>query len=210
LILAMISVLMAEESIRRLLRPEAIQFNEAIGIAAIGLAVNLLSAWLLEAGDHGHAHEAEEGHDHPHEHHHDHNLRSAYLHVLADALTSVLAIVALGFGKFYGLGWMDPVMGIVGSLVILRWAYGLCRDTGYELLDVHSKQVPPEEIRRVLQPHGIETLDIHTWRIAPNAIAGELVVETAALRGADYYRELLRGQVEVHHLIIEERLLIGK
>lgn len=205
LILAMISFLMAEESVRRLFSPESIHFNEAIGIAALGLCVNLLSARILEGGNHHHGDHEDHDHDHDHGHHHDHNLRSAYVHVLADALTSVLAIVALSVGKFLGLGWMDPVMGIVGSLVILKWAYELCRDTGSELLDVHSKKVPPKNVRHQLEKLGVQVLDIHTWRIAPNAVACEVVLGTKELRGGDYYRELLLHHFHFQHLVVEER-----
>src|SRR6185437_1669701 len=130
---------------------------------------------------HHHDHDHDHGHDHGH--HHDHNLRSAYVHVLADALTSVLAIVALTVGKYLGWNWMDPVMGIVGSAVILRWAYLLCRDTGAELLDIHSKQIPPHRVRSALEGKGVQVLDLHTWRIAPNAIACEVVVGTPQFRG---------------------------
>ena len=207
LILAMISVLMAEESVRRLFSPQSIHFNEAIAIAGLGLCVNLLSAWILEGGGHHHHDDHEEhGHEHHLEHHHDHNLRSAYVHVLADALTSVLAIIALSVGKFFGLGWMDPVMGIVGSIVILKWAYDLCRDTGSELLDVHSKQIPPSRVRTQLERSGVQVLDLHTWRVAPNAVACELVVGASEFRGGDYYRQMLDEHFHFEHLIIEERL----
>ena len=213
LILAMISVLMATESIARLFSPQVIHFNEAIGIAVLGLGVNLASAWILEGGLHHHEEEHEHDHDeeedhHHHDHSHDHNLRSAYVHVLADALTSIFAIIALSAGKFFGLGWMDPVMGIVSSLVILKWAYALCRDTGSELLDVHSRRLPPERVRKILEGRGIEVLDLHTWRVAPNAIACELVVLSSELRGGDFYRELVKEHFEFGHLIVEER--VGK
>src|SRR5262245_39313867 len=131
-LLAAIAALIAFESVEHLLARPAIRFDEAILVAVIGLAVNLASAWILGAG-HVHAHEHEHGHDHPHGHvhahaHADHNLRSAYLHVLADALTSVFAIGELLAGKFLGWDWMDPVCGLVGALVILRWSLALARD----------------------------------------------------------------------------------
>lgn len=117
----------------------------------------------------------------------------------------MLAIVALLIGKFMGLSWMDPVMGIVGSLVILKWAYDLCRETGSELLDVHSKQMPPEKLRRELEQDGVKVLDIHTWRIAPNAVACELVISSPILRGGDRYRDEIMKHFRFQHLIIEER-----
>lgn len=213
LILAIISVLMAAESVQRLFRPETIQFNEAIAVASAGLVVNLLSAWILDAGEnHPHQHEhpwgaeADEDHDPQYHDPHDPNLRSAYIHVLADALTSILAIVALTFGKFYGFWWMDPAMGIIGSVVILRWASGLCRDTASELLDVHSRQAPPESLKRVLVQAGIEVLDVHSWRIAPGVVACELVVAVRELRGGDFYRSVLQERFPIEHLTIEERL----
>jgi cation diffusion facilitator family transporter len=132
---------MGIESIHRILSPEAIHFDEAIGIAVVGLAVNVVSAWILEGGSDHREHHSD--HDGKH-YHHDHNLRSAYVHVLADALTSILAIAALSLGKYFSLNWMDPAMGIVGSLVIVKWAYSLCKETASELLDVHSKKAHPE------------------------------------------------------------------
>lgn len=128
--LAVIALFIGVESVERLIVPQEIRFNEAIAVAVLGLAVNLFCAYLLH-GNHTHEH----GHGHDHTHHHDHNLRGAYLHVLADALTSVLAIFALSFGKLFGWQWLDPLMGIVGALVITRWSYGLLRDTSKILLD---------------------------------------------------------------------------
>jgi len=127
-VLAVVAILMSVESLERLISPEAIRFNEAIVVAIIGLVVNLVSAFLLQGGHHDH------GHNEAH-HHHDHNLRAAYFHVLADALTSVLAIVALFAGKIFGWNWMDPFMGIVGAIIISRWAYGLLQETSKVLLD---------------------------------------------------------------------------
>ena len=138
--LAVVALIMAVESVVRLFQPQAIQFNEAIGVAIIGLTVNLASAWLLQDHhDHHHDHHHQDHHDHHHDRddhdHQDHNLRAAYLHVLADALTSVFAIVALFSGKLFGWVWMDAVMGLVGAGVIAKWSYGLVRDTGLILVD---------------------------------------------------------------------------
>lgn len=131
--LGIVALLMVVESVHRLFNPQAIQFNEAIMVAVIGLIVNVVSMLLL----HGHHHDHGHHHHHhgEHEHHHDHNLRAAYMHVLADALTSVLAIVALFMGKFYGWNWLDAIMGIVGAIVIGKWTLGLIHQTSPVLLD---------------------------------------------------------------------------
>ncbi len=206
LVLTMISFLMAVDSIDRFFHPEQIQFNEAIAIAALGFCVNLLSAWILRDHHDHSAHHHAHKHEHEHEHEtHDYNLHSAYVHVLADALTSVLAIIALTLGKYFGWTWMDPLMGIVGSLVILKWAYGLCRDTGFELLDVHSKKIPPHRVRSEIESTGARVLDVHTWRVAPNAVACEVVVTASKLMGTDFYRKRLTNRFDLKHLVIEER-----
>src|SRR5690606_10067704 len=134
-ILAVIALMIGFESAVRLAAPVPIRFDEAILVAVLGLLVNLASAWVLHQGghDHGdhHHHDADGHHDgHAHVHHHDHNLRSAYFHVLTDALTSVLAIVGLLAGRFYGWLWVDPLIGIVGGIVIARWSVGLLRGAG--------------------------------------------------------------------------------
>ncbi|RPJ70129.1 MAG: cation transporter, partial [Desulfobacteraceae bacterium] len=135
-VLAVIALIMAVESVQRLLSPLPIRFNEAIAVAVIGLVVNLVSAFMLR-DRHRHSHGAGPAH------HHDHNLKAAYLHVIADALTSLLAIVALATGKIFGWVWMDPLMGIAGAVIITRWSYGLMKDTGKVLLD---RDVDPQLI----------------------------------------------------------------
>lgn len=150
----------------RLYSPVAIDFPQAITVAVVGLGVNLLCAWLLR-DDRTHHHD----HD-KHGHHHptatDNNLRAAYLHVLADALTSVLAIAALILGSLYGWNWMDPAMGIVGGLVIARWSWGLMRDTGAVLLDyLPPHEDLPQEIRDIIEGDGDEIVDLHVWQLGP-------------------------------------------
>ncbi len=198
-VLAMIAFLMAFESVRRLLHPVSIQFNQAIAVACVGLTVNIASALLLDE-DHDH----EEKHDHAHGHVHDLNLRSAFIHVIADAFTSVLAITALVLGKFFHAVWLDAMMGIIGSGVILSWAYQLCRQTGWELLDGHSKRIDREKLRSAIEGQGVKIVDFHVWRIAPKAVACELVLATPEPRGSLYYRELLNREFEIQHAIIEE------
>lgn len=193
IILALMALLMASESIKRLLNPETILFDEAIIVAVIGLVVNLISAFILK-----------DNHSHGHSHHHDHNLKSAYLHVLADALTSVLAIFALLTGKFYGQGWMDPIIGVLGAIVILKWSYGLLKETSWELLDGHAKAYDRNEIIKNLESRGCKIHDLHIWRIAPSAYACELVVSSESIQGSKFYREILTTEFGLHHITIEE------
>lgn len=165
LALAAVAVGIAVESGSRLLEPRQVDYREAMLVAVIGLLVNLLSAFLL---GHGHAH----GEDHGHHHHHDHNLRSAYLHVLADALTSVLAIAALAAGMWLGWRFLDPAVGIVGALVILNWSFGLLRDTSAVLLD----RVPDEALcdgirQRIEAPGDVRIDDFHLWQVGPGRYA---------------------------------------
>jgi cation diffusion facilitator family transporter len=168
MILAMIALLIGYESALRLMRPVPIAFDQAIVIAVVGLAVNLGSAWLLrDAHRHGDDHEHDEQHHHHHRHHHDHNLRSAYFHVLADALTSVLAIVALTMGRFYGWVWMDPAMGIVGALVIAHWSLGLLRSSGAVLLDAVPDARLAAQIRKRMEIGNDRLADLHLWRLGP-------------------------------------------
>lgn len=162
--LGIVALLMVVESVHRLFNPESIQFNEAILVAVVGLSVNVASMFLLhdhhhhDHGDHHHDHHHEN--EHEHEHHHDHNLRAAYLHVLADALTSILAIVALIIGKFYGWIWLDALMGIVGALVIGKWTFGLVKQTAPILLDESIESNYLEQLNQTLSPYATVT-DLH-------------------------------------------------
>lgn len=164
LLLAGAAFLMIYESAHRLLNPEQIAFNEAILVAFVGLIVNLVSAVMLHGHDHGHAH----GHHHHDHHGHDHNLKAAYLHVVADALTSVFAIIALFAGKYFGWVFLDPVLGIVGGLVICKWGYNLIRETGGILLDYN---LPADELATLRDTFhtelpGTEIQDLHVWRVS--------------------------------------------
>jgi cation diffusion facilitator family transporter len=204
IILALVAVLMILSSFQRLFAPVAIHFNEATAVAVVGLIVNIVCAHLLTDKHHHHVHDHD--HEDDHEHHtHDHNLKSAYVHVMADALTSVFAIVALTLGKFYDAVWLDPLMGIVGACVILRWAYSLCRETAWELLDGHAKSVNHEKVRQLIKNEGAEVSDLHIWRIAPNAHACEVVITCASPKGSNHYRKLIVENFAFGHLIIEER-----
>jgi cation diffusion facilitator family transporter len=193
-VLAVIALLMAAESVERLLAPRPIRFSEAIAVAAAGLAVNVVSALMLK----DHESEHHEGHRH------DHNLKAAYLHVLADALTSVLAIAALLAGMGFGWVWMDPLMGIVGAAIITRWSWGLLRDTGRVLLD---RDVDPglvaEMAARVEADADNRVSDIHVWRIGGRSLAVILSVVTHTPRPPEHYRALLAGYPEVEHVTVE-------
>jgi cation diffusion facilitator family transporter len=201
--LIVVALLMLIESGQRILFPQPIHFNEAIGVAALGLLVNIACAFLLQGHhDHGHAHD-KDGHD-DHHHHHDHNLKAAYLHVLADALTSVLAIGALIFGKYLGWNWLDPLIGIIGALVISRWAYGLIRETGTILLDgsISAKELAAikEKIESALDNR---IADMHVWKVGPAHYAAILSIVTHYPQKIEYYRELLHDFTNLSHLTVE-------
>lgn len=192
--LAMVALLMSVESIRRLVEPQDIRFNEAIGVAVLGLAVNIASAFLLKDSHH------HKGHDH----HHDHNLKAAYLHVLADALTSVAAIIALTFGRIFGWVVLDPIMGLVGALVITKWAMGLIMETSGILLD---GSVEPEVCNAICaavdaEP-GCHITDLHVWEVAPDHLAVILCVETSTPRKPEEIKLLLSNIPHLAHITVE-------
>jgi cation diffusion facilitator family transporter len=207
MVLGLVAIGIAGESVYRLFQPTTVAFTEATVIAVVGLAVNIASAFLL-AGDHGHhdhGHSHGHSHDHGHHHHHDNNLRSAYVHVLADALTSVLAIAALLAGRYLGWVWLDPVMGIVGAIVIAKWAVGLMRDSAAVLLDVTDEHVA-DEIRELLESSDdVRISDLHVWQVGPQARAAIVSVVAAANVSADTIRERLAPVHELSHLTVEYR-----
>jgi len=199
-VLAVVALVMLLESLQRIIVPHAIHFNEAIVVAIIGLLVNIVSALLLKDG-HTHAHE----HEHEHEHeHHDHNLRAAYLHVLADALTSLLAIAALVSGKFLGWTWLDPVMGMVGAIIISRWSYGLLTQTGPVLLDASIDSARQAAVRKAIE-NGTDNriADIHVWKIGANDYAAIISLVTHDPQPAEHYRQLLGNFDWLSHITIE-------
>jgi len=207
MVLGLVAIGIAGESVYRLFQPTTVAFTEATVIAVVGLAVNIASAFLLAGGhghhDHGHSHG--HSHDHGHHHHHDNNLRSAYVHVLADALTSVLAIAALLAGRYLGWVWLDPVMGIVGAIVIAKWAVGLMRDSAAVLLDVTDEHVA-DEIRELLESSDdVRISDLHVWQVGPQARAAIVSVVAAANVSADTIRERLAPVHELSHLTVEYR-----
>jgi len=212
-ILAGIACLIGFESFGRLLQPSAIRFDEAIVVACIGLAVNLGSALLLNQqpdAHHDHHHEYAEGAGAGGHAHRDHNLRSAYLHVLADALTSVLAIAALLAGKYLGLSWMDAACGLLGAAVILMWSYGLLRNTGAVLLDVQPDSGLPARIReRIERENGDRIADLHVWRVGPGAFAAILSIVSDEPRTPGHYKELLHGLGDLAHVTVEVQPCTG-
>lgn len=205
--LGLTALLIGWESVERLIDPVSIAFEEAITVAVLGLAVNLASAWLL-AGGGSHHHD----HAHPHDHQHGHedqNLRAAYLHVLADALTSVLAIVALVVGRYLGWVWMDPVVGIVGALVIGRWAYGLLRDTAAVLLDAGADPRLAERVRGAIERGGDRISDLHLWRVGPGRHAAIVALVTAEPREPEHYRRRVADWPELAHVTVEVHRCYG-
>ena len=201
--LAVVALLVGGESAFRLSSPVQIHFNQAIAVASVGLVVNLLSALILrDDHDHGHGH-GEAEHDEHHEHH-DHNLRGAYLHVIADTLTSVLAIAALLVGKHLGWLWMDPLMGIVGSVVIARWSYALLRDTSRVLLDAEVAPQQRAKIQRVVEADADNrVVDLHVWRVGPRHLAAIISVVSHTPRAPEHYKGLLRDQLDLVHVTVE-------
>jgi cation diffusion facilitator family transporter len=220
-----VALLMAVQSTERLFSPSSIHYNQAITIAVVGLVVNLICAWWLHDSDgHGHGHGHHHGHNHEH-HHHDHghgqhehehgaghhaqgqdlNLRSAYLHVIADAATSVLAIVALIGGKLWGAAWLDPMMGLAGAVLVTVWAIGLLRDTGRILLDAQMDAPVVAEVREVIEegPWAAKLADLHVWQVGRGKYAVVASVVTEADLSADVFRDALAIHEELVHVTVE-------
>jgi cation diffusion facilitator family transporter len=204
ILLALFAVLMIWESIERFLKPVDIAFNQAIWVAVVGLVVNIVSVWILN--DNSHSHEPDQ---HPAHHHHshahpDHNLRSAYLHVLADALTSLLAIFALLGGKFLGFTWMDPFMGIVGGVLVARWSIDLIRVASSVLLDHHGPETIRNKVINTIESFdGDRVTDFHMWSIGSGIYAASLSVVTNQDKTAEDIRKLITRYTGIVHTTIE-------
>jgi len=215
IVLAMIALLILYQSVERLLRPVGIAFSEAIPIAALGLCVNLASAWLLSE-DHAHGddhHSHDHGHDHHHLHdhehaHHDLNLRAAYIHVLADAAVSVLALAGLSAGLLLGWVWMDPVMGIIGALVIANWSRGLLRAAGAVLLDMRPEGLA-RKIRQRLEAGDDRIADLHIWRVGPGHHAALVSLVSDEPEPPQAYKARLAGITGLSHLTVEVQACPG-
>ncbi len=212
-ILAIVAMLMAGESVKRFFVRPAIRYDEAMFVAVVGLVVNVVSAIILSSGrsHRGHAQEhAAHAHDHsghahaPARHTHDHNIRAAYLHVVADAFTSVLAIVALSVAKFLGQVWADPLMGIVGGAMIARWSYGLLRDTGRILLDADIEKDLLQTARSAIEGGGDDRIaDLHVWKVGPDSYAAIVSVVTSNPQQPEHYRRLLTRIPGLSHVSVE-------
>jgi cation diffusion facilitator family transporter len=207
IVLAMVAAGIGYESLLRLFQPVAIRYDEALAIAIVGLVVNLVCARLLKDDPHhDHAH----GQDHDdHHHHHDHNLRSAYWHVVADAMTSVLAIVGLLAARFYGWTWLDPVIGVVGALVIAHWAWGLMRGSGAVLLDAAAHPSLANAIRRRLEVGDDRIADLHVWRVGPGHFAAIVSLVSDTPQPVEHYKSRLGELEELSHLTVEVHCCAG-
>ena len=213
-LLGVFALWMAVESVGRFIEPVSIVFDQAVAVAGLGLLVNGASVFILGAAghDHGHGHGHEHGHEHGHDHGHEHgenghgdlNLRAAYLHVLADALTSLLAIGALLAGKFFGAIWLDPMMGIVGAVLVARWSWGLLRDSGWVLLDRQESDSITSHIRTSLEAGGdARVTDLHVWTIAPGVRTAIIALEAADPASPSAYRERIPADLDLAHVTIE-------
>ena len=222
IVLAMIALLIGYEAVSRLLEPVAISFNEAIPIAVLGLAVNVVSAWLLSGGyqgahhhahphDHAHAHDdhhQQEEHEHDHgnghgAHHRDNNMRAAVVHVMADAAVSVLVIVGLVLARAFGWLWLDPVAGFIGALVTANWAVRLLRDTGGILLDRTPDPLMAERVRGIIEAEGDQVTDLHLWRLGPGHLGAIVSIATTGQSEPAHYRQRLARFADLSHVTVE-------
>jgi len=206
-LLAIFSLMMAWESVDRIINPVDIAFSQAIFVAVLGLIVNGASVFILghqhNHDDHEHGDPEHEHHDHEGHHHHDHNLRAAYLHVLADALTSLLAIFALLAAKYVGWIWMDPVMGIVGAILVSRWSFGLLHTTSAVLLDRQGPEHIQARIKQCVEDDGNRVADFHLWSIGPNIYSAIISVVAHDPQPPEHYKELIPSSLGLVHVTVE-------
>ncbi|MEM7168529.1 MAG: CDF family Co(II)/Ni(II) efflux transporter DmeF [Pseudomonadota bacterium] len=201
------SLLMVVESTDRLINPLPISFDQALIVAMIGLIVNGASAWILMSTPHEHGHGDGHHHHHGHshdQHHHDHNLRAAYLHVLADALTSILAIVALLAGKYFGAHWLDPIMGFVGATLVARWSFGLIKDSSRVLLDKQASDEMATELRQSIEGDSSDRIaDMHLWSIGHGIFAAEIAIVSDNPGSPAYYKSRIPDNLNIVHAMVE-------
>ncbi|WP_180060010.1 CDF family Co(II)/Ni(II) efflux transporter DmeF [Acinetobacter sp. YH12128] len=207
ILLMVVAVFMAFHSVERLFNPVQIHYNEAIPIAILGLVVNLICAWLLHDDHHHHHHHHHHQHSHEeqHDHHHDLNQKAAFMHVVADAVTSVLAIVALFAGKWMGWGFLDALLGIVGAVLVGKWAIGLMKETGQTLLDAEMDHPVVDEIREILMqlPVDVDVTDLHVWKVGKGQFSCIVALETSQALSADEVRQALSIHEEIVHVSVE-------
>lgn len=210
ILLAVVAVGMVWESVSRLSETQEIAFDEALWVAVLGLVVNVVSALILGHGHgHGHDHGHDHGHGQDHRHHHhahheDHNLRAAYVHVITDALTSVLAIIALLAGRYAGWWWLDPLMGVAGAIVIVVWAVKLMSNAGAVLLDRNTDRGLEREVLDALEDDGESRVsDLHLWQVGPGHWAAVISVVTSQPREPQHYKDRLAGVHELSHTTVE-------
>ncbi|ARG17909.1 cation transporter [Acinetobacter gyllenbergii] len=205
IILMVVAILMGIQSIDRLMNPVNIHYNEAIPIAVVGLLVNIVCAWLLhDGGDHHHGHD-----DHHHDHHHDLNQKAAFIHVVADAVTSVLAIVALIAGKYFGWNFLDALLGVVGAILVAKWSWGLLCETGKTLLDAEMSHPVVDEIREVIdQFTQAKITDLHVWKVGKGKFSCILALESTGIdltpdvvkKALSIHEEIVHASVEIHFI----------
>lgn len=214
ILLMVVALLMGIQSIERLFNPVTIHFNEAIPIAVVGLVINLVCAWLLHDGGHEHHHSHDHHHDnhqhtHDHHHHHDLNQKAAFLHVVADAVTSVLAIIALFAAKYFSWNFLDALLGIIGALLVAKWSWGLIQETGKTLLDAEMGHPVVQEIKDVIaQLPQVEITDLHVWKVGKGKFSCILGLETSIAdltpdqvkRELSVHEEIVHASVEIHHI----------
>ena len=232
LMLILIAISMIVESVSRFYETRAIHYEQAIWVAVVGLVVNLVCALIMhrdeafdhpvqdahENCDHNHGHQHSKNklapvtsshqhhnhsHAHNHSHNHDHNHDSAYVHILTDALTSVFAIIALLLGQWQGWSWLDPLVGVLGGLVVLKWSISLVRQSGMDLLDAHDVSIDREKLVKKIELDGSQVMDVHLWRLAPGQIGCELIIKKNQEQRSSDYRNIITKDFDIHHLIIE-------
>lgn len=211
ILLMVVALMMGIQSLERLFNPVTIHFNEAIPIAIVGLIINLVCAWLLHEGGHDHHHHdhhhGHSHHHHSHDHHHDLNQKAAFLHVVADAVTSVLAIIALFAAKYFGWNFLDALLGIVGALLVAKWSWGLIQETGKTLLDAEMEHPVVAEIRELIESFkDVEITDLHVWKVGKGKFSCILGLETTI---ADLNRDRIKAELLIHEEIVHASIEIN-